>query len=75
MPLQRHRSADHLWQHASIGLNRPYADDQAEDMMSETEALACFDAWVTGFITYVSAKGLVPGTAEAEKGAISTTNV
>jgi hypothetical protein len=75
MPLQRHRSADHLWQHASIGLNRPYADDQAEDMMSETEALACFDAWVTGFITYVRAKGLVPGTAEAEKGAMSTTNV
>jgi hypothetical protein len=66
---------DHLWQHASIGLNRPYADDQAEDMMSETEALACLDAWVTGFITYVRAKGLVPGTAEAEKGAKSTTNV
>jgi hypothetical protein len=34
---------DHLWKHAPIGLDRPYADDQADDMMSETEALAAFD--------------------------------
>jgi hypothetical protein len=39
---------DHLWKHAPIGLDRPYADDQADDMMSETEALAAFDAWVGG---------------------------
>jgi len=66
---------DHLWKHAPIGLNRPYADDQADDMMSETEALAAFDAWVGGFVKHVTDKGLVPGTAEAERGAKSTTNV
>lgn len=60
---------DHLWKHAPIGLNRPYADDQADDMMSETEALAAFDAWVGGFVKHVTDKGLVPGTAEAERGA------
>jgi hypothetical protein len=26
---------DHLWKHAPIGLDRPYADHQADDMMSE----------------------------------------
>jgi hypothetical protein len=66
---------DHLWKHASIGLNRPYADDQADDMMGEAEALACFDEWVAAFVKHVTEKGLVPGTAEAERGAKSTTNV
>jgi multimeric flavodoxin WrbA len=39
------------------------------------EALAAFDAWVGGFVKHVTDKGLVPGTAEAERGAKSTTNV
>jgi hypothetical protein len=59
----------------SIGLNRPYADDQADDMMGEAEALACFDEWVAAFVKQVTDKGQVAGTAEAEKGAKSTTNV
>jgi hypothetical protein len=43
--------------------------------MGEAEALACFDEWVAHFAKHVTEKGLVPGTAEAEKGAKSTTNV
>ncbi|GJD70563.1 hypothetical protein [Methylobacterium gnaphalii] len=64
---------DDLWRHASVGLGRPYADDQADDMAQETRAMACFDTWVEAFVGHVTRKGVVPGTTEAERGAQSTT--
>ena len=64
---------DNLWRHASVGLGQSYADDQADDMVREPEAMASFDAWVDAFVDHVTAKGVVPGTTEAECGAQSTT--
>lgn len=64
---------DPLWRHATIGKGKPYADDQADDMMTEGEAMAGFDAWVEAFAEHVTRKGIVPGTEEAERGAKSTT--
>ena len=64
---------DGLWRHAAVGVGRPYADDQADDMMGEAEAVACFEAWVEAFVQHVAAKGPVPGTTEAERGAQPTT--
>jgi multimeric flavodoxin WrbA len=64
---------DALWRHASVGLGRPYADDQAEDMVREADAMAAFDAWTDTFVAHVRAKGPVPGTTEAERHAQSTT--
>ena len=64
---------DPLWRHADMGVGRPYADDQAEDMAGAPEALAAFDRWTDDFVTHVSAKGRVPCTTEAERGAKSTT--
>ena len=66
---------DALWRHANIGIGRAYADDQADDMIMDEEALGCFDAWVDDFAAHVVRKGLVPDTKEAAKGAKSTTNV
>lgn len=65
---------DALWRHASIGLDKPYADDQAAALPGEVEALRCFDDWVDGFVAHVLAKGNVPGTKAAERGAMTTTN-
>jgi hypothetical protein len=65
---------DDLWRHASVGLGQPYADDQADDMVRAPEAMARFDGWVDAFVGHVTAKGIVPGTTEAERGAQSTTD-
>ena len=64
---------DALWRHADMGVGRPYADDQAQDMEQEPEALAEFDQWVADFVAHVSAKGPVPDDKEAERSARSTT--
>jgi putative NADPH-quinone reductase len=64
---------DPLWSHADSGVGRLYADDQADDLAEEHEALAAFDAWVDAFTTHVRAKGTVTGTTEAARGAKSTT--
>lgn len=64
---------DQLWRHASVGVGRPYADDQPDDMAKEPDAMVCFDAWVDAFVEHVTRKGVVPGTTEAERGAQSTT--
>jgi multimeric flavodoxin WrbA len=64
---------DALWRHADMGVGKSYADDQADDMAGETEALAAFDAWTDAFAAHVAEKGVVPGTTEAERGAKSTT--
>ena len=65
---------DDLWSHTEMGKGKPYADDQASDMAEEPHALAAFDEWVDRFVRYVTAKGLVPGTKEAERSAKTTTN-
>ena len=64
---------DELWRHADIGVGKLYADDQADDLMREDEALAIFDGWVEAFVAHIQAKGIVPGTMEAQRGAQSTT--
>ena len=56
-----------------MGVGKVYADDQADDMTGEHEALATFDRWVDAFVGHVRQKGIVPGTLEAERGAKSTT--
>ncbi|GJD99862.1 MULTISPECIES: NAD(P)H-dependent oxidoreductase [Methylobacterium] len=63
---------DTLWRHVPLGLGRAYADDQADDMVRETDAMARFDAWVDAFAAHVAQKGAVPGTTEAERGAQAT---
>jgi hypothetical protein len=65
---------DDLWKHTEFGKGKFYADDQASDMASEPKSLAAFDRWVKQFIAHVEAKGIVPGTKEAERGAKTTTN-
>ncbi|BAU93112.1 hypothetical protein MPPM_4507 [Methylorubrum populi] len=64
---------DALWSHAETGIGRAYADDQADDMAAEEAAIARFDAWIDTFVRHVAAKGAVPGTEAAERGAQSTT--
>jgi hypothetical protein len=51
---------DHLWRHVSFGVGRPYADDQAEDMLRERDSIAAFDGWVAAFAAFVREKGRVP---------------
>jgi hypothetical protein len=51
---------DTLWRHVSFGVGKPYADDQAEDMMRETDGIAAFDRWGEAFASFVRAKGKVP---------------
>jgi multimeric flavodoxin WrbA len=64
---------DRLWRHADIGVGKLYADDQADDLMGEREALAVFDEWVKAFVAHVETKGIVSRTTEAQRGARSTT--
>ena len=66
---------DELWRHAKFGVGKPYADDQADNMVMEETSMAVFDAWMDAFVSHISRKGLVPGTDEAQQGARSTTNV
>ncbi|MFE1600307.1 NAD(P)H-dependent oxidoreductase [Methylobacterium sp. ID0610] len=64
---------DPLWRHATVGLGKPCADDQAGDMAGDAEAMACFGAWTDEFVRHVASKGRVPGTSEAERAAQPTT--
>lgn len=65
---------DALWRHATFGAGKPYADDQAEDMVKEAKPLALFDRWVRDFIRHVESKGPLADTESAEKSAKTTTN-
>ena len=65
---------DALWTGGVFGEGKPYADDQADDMMAETDHLADFDAWTERFIAHVALKGIV-ATKNDERAAKSTTNV
>lgn len=49
-----------LWRHVSFGVGKPYADDQAEDMMRDSEGIAAFDRWCGDFAAFVRRKGKVP---------------
>jgi hypothetical protein len=65
---------DKLWQSTVFGAGKPFADDQAEDMVRETHGTKAFEDWVKAFIVHVEKKGVVPGTKEAERSAATTTN-
>jgi hypothetical protein len=65
---------DDLWRCTVFGAGKPYADDQVDDMVRETEGMAAFDGWVRAFIAHVEKKGVVPGTREAKRSAQTTTN-
>jgi hypothetical protein len=64
---------DQLWRCTNFGAGKPFADDQADDMMQEAKGLADFDLWVRGFIAHVENKGVVAAKAD-ESAAQSTTN-
>ncbi len=53
---------DHLWAYGTTGKGKPYADDQAEDMVRDDPFMAAFDRWTDAFAAHVAAKGKVePG--------------
>lgn len=53
---------DALWRYRSVGVGRPYGDNQAEDMVGEPDFMDAFDAWTDAFAAHVAAKGRVePG--------------
>ncbi|MBA2626713.1 MAG: flavodoxin family protein [Gemmatimonadales bacterium] len=57
---------DELWCHATTGAGLPYADNQAEDMVTDAKFMAAFDAWVGSFAAFVGQKGKVePGEYRA----------
>ena len=65
---------DALWTSTEFGAGKPYADDQAEDMVEDIPGMKAFEGWVKSFIAHVQTKGVVPGTEEAERSAQTTTN-
>jgi len=53
---------DALWAYCTTGKGKPYADDQAEDMVRDDAFMAAFDRWTDAFVAHVGAKGKVePG--------------
>ena len=57
---------DHLWRYAEFGVGKPYADNQAEDMVREPDVMQAFDGWCSAFAGLVRAKGKVePGKHRA----------
>ena len=65
---------DALWSCATIGEGEFYADDQAEDLPKEQNALTRFDHWIAAFAAHVEQKGPVPDIEKAERAARTTTN-
>jgi multimeric flavodoxin WrbA len=65
---------DRLWASASFGAGKPFADDQAADMLTEKKSMAAFDRWVADFVAHVWDKGVMPGIKNDERGAETTTN-
>ena len=49
---------DALWRYAEFGNEKPYSDNQAEDIPGDT--FEQFDRWVGDFATHVEEKGRVP---------------
>jgi multimeric flavodoxin WrbA len=50
---------DHLWQHCTSGKDKKYSDNQAEDMITESEFMNTFSKWVKEFESFVQQKGKV----------------
>lgn len=50
---------DELWVGSRTGLNMPYSENQAEDMIGEPEIMSDFDRWTDRFCGFVAAKGKV----------------
>jgi hypothetical protein len=65
---------DELWRCTNFGARKPFADNQADDMVKESAGMAAFDEWVTAFIAHVEKKGVLPDILSAEQAAKSTTN-
>src|SRR5436189_1792816 len=65
---------DALWKCTTFGAGKPYADDQADDMVQELDGMKTFDAWVKAFIDHVADKGPLPDIKAAERSAQTTTN-
>jgi hypothetical protein len=65
---------DALWGCTVFGAGKPYAGDQAEDMVAEKKGMTAFEDWVAAFVSHVAQKGIVPGVREAERSAQTTTN-
>jgi len=65
---------DALWACTVFGAGKPYAGDQADDMVKEAAPMKSFETWVRSFISHVQAKGPLAGIKEAEKAAATTTN-
>ena len=49
---------DPLWRYEEFGNDKPYSDNQAEDI--EARTFAAFDGWCDHFARHVEAKGKVP---------------
>jgi len=57
---------DPLWTYHEFGNGKKYSDNQAEDMIRNSELLSKFDSWVDKFKSFVEAKGEVsPGKYRA----------
>jgi hypothetical protein len=57
---------DELWSHCTVGKDKKYSDNQAEDMVEVPEFMQQFDQWVTKFAAFVGQKGKVqPGKYRA----------
>jgi multimeric flavodoxin WrbA len=64
---------DALWRCTNFGAGKPFADDQADDMVKDRKALAPFDKWVKDFAAHVTKKGIV-AKPQDERAAATTTN-
>ena len=50
---------DALWTYCTSGKDRPYSENQAEDMIGEAGFMRSFDDWTDAFAAHVGAKGKV----------------
>lgn len=51
---------DPLWRYIEFGRGVPYSENQAEDMVEQSDVLQAFDAWTDEFRRHVIIKGKVP---------------
>jgi multimeric flavodoxin WrbA len=51
---------DALWRYVEFGVDVPYSENQAEDMVDQPAVMRAFDAWTDEFTRHVAAKGQVP---------------
>jgi hypothetical protein len=51
---------DHLWRYKEFGNGKPYSENQAEHMATETDVFEDFDKFVHAFASFIGQKGKVP---------------